>query len=335
MLPRIQTIAMVWATAHRYYIENLYYSKKALDLTSPGTAFLRLPKNTQGVLWMILATFVLATVNVIVKHLTNDYSVIQLVWARYIFHIVLVVAFLRSKFFQGFITDNIKIQLSRSALLATGTVLYFVGLIYVQIAEASSSSFIIPVIVTALAAPILGEKVGLRRWIGVLIGAIGALIIIRPGMGMMHIAILFPFGTAFVHAFYQILTRKLSGADSSMTTLAYTAVVGTVLSSLAAPFYWTTPDLEGWVLMALIGILGGLGHYFLIRAYENAEAPVVAPFFYTHFLWTTLFGVTVFGDLPDMWTFIGAGVIFMSGLYIHHRENVRRVEVSAPKDPNI
>jgi drug/metabolite transporter (DMT)-like permease len=306
------------------------YFKRPFELTSLGTAFLRLPKNTQGVLWMILATFVLATVNVVVKHLTNDYSVIQLVWARYIFHMVLVVAFLRSKFFKGFITNNVTMQMSRSALLATGTVLYFAGLVYIQIAEASSSSFIIPVLVTALAAPFLGEKVGLRRWIGVLIGAIGALIIIRPGMGLMHIAILFPFGTAFVHAFYQILTRKLSGTDSAITTLAYTAVVGTVLSSLAAPFYWSTPDLEGWVLMAIIGILGGLGHYFLIRAYEHAQAPVVAPFFYTHFLWTTLFGVTVFGDLPDMWTFIGAGIIFMSGLYIHHRESVRRVEVGAP-----
>jgi drug/metabolite transporter (DMT)-like permease len=306
------------------------YFKRPFELTSLGTAFLRLPKNTQGVLWMILATFVLATVNVVVKHLTNDYSVIQLVWARYIFHMVLVVAFLRSKFFKGFITNNVTMQMSRSALLATGTVLYFAGLVYIQIAEASSSSFIIPVLVTALAAPFLGEKVGLRRWIGVLIGAIGALIIIRPGMGLMHIAILFPFGTAFVHAFYQILTRKLSGTDSAITTLAYTAVVGTVLSSLAAPFYWSTPDLEGWVLMAIIGILGGLGHYFLIRAYEHAQAPVVAPFFYTHFLWTTLFGVTVFGDLPDMWTFIGAGIIFMSGLYIHHRESARRVEVGAP-----
>jgi len=284
---------------------------------------------------MVLATFVLATVNVIVKHLVGNYSVMQLVWARYFFHIVLVVAFLRSKFFRGFVTKNVKTQMARSALLAVGTALYFAGLIYIQIAEASASSFIIPVLVTALAAPILGEKVGLKRWIGVCIGAIGALIIIRPGMGIMHIAILLPFGTAFVHAFYQILTRKLSATDSPMTTLAYTAVVGTVLSCLAAPFFWTQPDREGWVMLILVGVLGGVGHYFLIKAYESAQAPVVAPFFYTHFLWTTLFGVTVFGDLPDMWTFVGAGIIFLSGLYIHHRESVRKMEVSAPKGPKI
>lgn len=304
-------------------------------MTAIGAAFLRLPKNTQGILWMVLATIVLASVNVFAKHMNEHYSVIQLVWARYIFHMLMVLVFLRLAFFKAFETSNIKVQLSRSALLAVGTVLYFSGLVYIQIAEASASSFAIPILVTALAGPMLGEKVGIRRWVGVFIGGIGALIIIRPGMGLMHIAILFPFGTAFIHAFYQILTRKLSATDRPMTTLAYTAVIGTILSTLLVPFYWTPPDLEGWVFLVLIGINAGLGHYFLIKAYDSAEAPVVAPFFYTHFLWTTLFGVTVFGDLPDMWTFIGAGVIFFSGLYIHHREGIRKTEISVQKDPNL
>jgi len=290
----------------------------------PNIATARLSSSTRGILWMVLATVVLASTNVYAKILTADYPVMQLVWARYIFHMAMVAVVLRAGLGGAFRTGHVKTQLSRSVLLAVATALYFGGLYFIQIAEASATTFITPVIVTALAVPLLGERVGLRRWIGVGVGCAGALIIIRPGLGMMHIAILLPFGTALCHALYQIATRRVADTDSALTSLVYTGIVGAVLSSAIVPFYWVAPDGVGWLLMILVGVSAGAGHFFLIKAYKVAEAPAVAPFFYMHFVWTTFFGLVVFGEIPDVWTFAGAGVIAASGLYIYHRENMRR-----------
>jgi len=193
----------------------------------------------------------------------------------------------------------------------------------VQLATAATMMYAAPLMVTALAAPMLGERVGPRRWAGVLIGFAGALIILRPGTSAMQLAVLLPLGAAAMYALYQVTTRMLAGSDSASTTIIYTASVGVVVMSALVPFFWTAPSPEQWGLLVLTGVFGGLGHFTLIKAFEAAPAATVTPFGYSSLIWATLWGFLVFGDLPDLWTITGAGVIVGSGLYIFHREQRR------------
>jgi drug/metabolite transporter (DMT)-like permease len=184
--------------------------------------------------------------------------------------------------------------------------------------------FLTPILVTVLSVPLLGERVGPWRWAGVGAGLAGAIVIIRPGLGVMHLAALLPVCAAFGHAFYQISTRVLSRTDQPLTTLFYTPLAGFVATSAVLPFLWVQPDLEGWLLMMLIGLLGGLGHFALIKSLTAAPVAIVAPFTYTNLIWATDYGYVLFGDLPDGWTVLGAAVIVLSGLFIFYRETRSR-----------
>ena len=166
--------------------------------------------------------------------------------------------------------------------------------------------FVAPILVTILSMPLLGERAGPRRWAGIIIGFLGATIIIRPGYGMIQYTALFPLGAACLYALYQISTRFLGRTDNAMTTLLYTASSGTTILTSLVPLYWKTPDTEGWLMMVLLGVTSNLGHFSMIKAYEHAPAPTVVPFTYANLLWMTLFGYILFSDLPDLWTISGA-----------------------------
>ena len=184
--------------------------------------------------------------------------------------------------------------------------------------------FVSPLMLTALAVPLLKERVGLHRWSAVVIGFLGVLIIVRPGGTTMQWAALLPLLTAFLYALYQIATRVLSRTTPSLVTFAYMVVVGTAGSTLALPFVWRTPDALGWVMMAASGLLHGLAHYLVTRAFALAPAAILAPFNYAQLIGATAFGYFVFGDLPDRWTIVGALVIVAAGLYVAYRERWRR-----------
>jgi len=178
---------------------------------------------------------------------------------------------------------------------------------------------------------VLGEKVGWRRWGAIGVGFFGVLVVTRPGFGGMHPAALLSFAGAVCYALYAIATRILSRTDSSETTQFYTNVVGAVIMSAIVPFVWTKPDSTLTAgLMLLIGLLGGAGHYLLILAHRLAPASTLAPFIYTQMVWTTALGFAVFGDVPHRWTIIGGSIVVASGLYLLHREAVRKSEPSAP-----
>jgi drug/metabolite transporter (DMT)-like permease len=218
-------------------------------------------------------------------------------------------------------TNRLLLQIVRSLLLLCTSVLFFFGLSKLALADISSIMFVAPILVTILSMPLLGERAGPRRWAGIIIGFLGAIIIIRPGYGMIQYTALFPLGAACLYALYQISTRFLGRTDNAMTTLLYTASSGTTILTSLVPLYWKTPDTEGWMMMALLGVTSNLGHFSLIKAYEHAPAPTVVPFTYANLLWMTLFGYILFSDLPDLWTISGACIVAGSGLYIFHREN--------------
>lgn len=276
-----------------------------------------------GILWMLFAVLLFVTMDTIAKHLVRSYPIAQVVWGRYIFHVLLLVLLLGRRLPQIAATQRLGVQLLRSMLVLGTTVLFFFGLRFVPLAEASAIMLVSPLIVTALSLPLLGEHVGAQRWVGVLVGFAGALVIVNPGAALFDAPALLPLGAAAIYALYQITTRMLSRTDAPLTTLVYTSVVGTVATSVAAPFVWRAPDAAGWALMALLGCLGGISHFALIKAFQSSRAATITPFGYTNLVWATLFGIIFFGEYPNTRTLVGAGIIVGSGLYIFHRERLR------------
>ena len=278
----------------------------------------------RGILWMVLASVLFATMHASAKYLYKTYPIAEVVWARYFFHSVLVVLLLRHHVVAEMKTRKIGLQIARSVLLFLTSVCFFAGLYFIPLAESSAIMFTAPILVTVLSVSILGEHVGPRRCAGVAVGFLGALFITRPGFGALQAAALLPFGAACCYAAYQILTRSVSSSEGPMTTFAYAGLVGVLATSAALPLFWVAPDATGWLFMAMVGLLGSTGHLLVIKGLAAAPASIVSPFGYAVLIWVTLYGYFVFGDFPDPWTAIGALLIVGSGLYILHREHLRR-----------
>lgn len=278
----------------------------------------------RGVLWILFAMMLFVGQDGIAKYLMSiSYPFEQVVWARMAFSMLFVVALLAGQLPGAARSRSYSLQLWRSTLLLVTAMLFYMSLRTVPLADASALFYLSPVIVTALSMPILGEYVGPRRWAGVVISFMGALIIVRPGTEMMQPALLLALAAAGTLALLQIATRQLSRHDSPMTSLFYTALVGTLVMSAVVPFHWSPPDASGWLFFCVLGFFGAASHYAMIKAFEAAPAPTIAPFIYSNLIWATVFGYLVFGDLPDGWTVLGAFIIAASGIYIFYRERVR------------
>lgn len=275
---------------------------------------------TLGIVYMLLTTLFFVSLDASAKYLLQSLPVPQVVWARFVFHLVIVSALLGPRLARFVRSGTIRLQLVRGVLMLVTNGMFFLGLQFASLTTATSITFLGPIIVTILSIPLLGETVGLRRWAGVVCGFIGAMIIIRPGSGLLDIAGIFFLGTAFSHACYQIITRKIRTIDHPYTTVFYTAVPGALIMSMWMPFVWVEPNLQQWGIMALLGACGAIGHFFLIKSLQAAPAAAVVPFSYASLIWATLYGYTLFGDLPDLWTIVGAAIIASSGLYIFYRE---------------
>lgn len=277
-------------------------------------------------LFMGAAITLLPFMNVTAKYLSAEYPTTQILWARYTGHLVfMILMFMPRQGLSLLRATRPGVHIVRSLLMFVSTVCYFTALRWISVPTATAINFTGPLIVTALAAPMLGEAVGLRRWAAVAVGFAGAMIIIRPGGSDTHWAMLLVLGTALSYALYQIVTRKTSTVDTPETSITYIAVVGAALSSLAVPFDWVTPHSALHLgLFCLLGFIGGVGHYFIIRAFQLGEASLLAPFAYGQLIMATILSWLAFGTWPDLWTFVGAGVIVASGLYITYRETRRK-----------
>jgi len=283
-----------------------------------------LPPETRAILAVLFAFLTFSMMDTIAKHLLGTLHPVQVVWARYASQTVFIVILLAPRLRVLARTASPGLQLLRSGLLFAATLLFFTALSLMEFAEAVALLQTAPLIITVLAALVLGEAVRIRRWSGVCIGLIGALIIIRPGLGVFQPAALLALGAAACMASYQVATRMLSSADSIWTTLLYTAGVGTLIASAAVPFYWTPPSLTEVALMAVIGVIAGFGHLSLVYGLSQAPASMLAPFNYTALVWAMLFGFVFFAEWPDPMTLTGAAIIVGAGLYVWHRERVRK-----------
>jgi len=283
----------------------------------------------RGILLMVAAVCTFSLLDTTAKHLVQAYPTGQVVWARYVGHVVLAAAILLPIHGRGLlVSQRPGLQVLRSLFLFGSTCANFAALQYLQLAQTSSILFSTPFIVAMLAVPLLGEHIGPRRWAAIGIGFFGVLIVVRPGLGLVHWAAGLSLLCALFGACYQISTRKLAGVDRAVTTQFYSALVGALEITPLVPFVWQTPDLKGAFLMLCLGAFGGFGHWLLILAHRLAPAPILAPFSYVQLLPMILLGYLVFGDFPDLWTLIGAGVVLTSGLYLLYRE--RRMKPGKP-----
>jgi drug/metabolite transporter (DMT)-like permease len=271
----------------------------------------------RGMALMSAAVLCFACLDSLSKYLSRYYPVPFLIWARYAVHLVLMsIIFIPQRGAALVQTSQPGAQILRSVFLVVTSFLFVSGLRYLPIAEATSIIFLTPLLMTALSVPLLREKVGRLDWVGVAIGFVGVLIIVRPTGALLTAAILFPLGAAICNSLYQLMTRKFRASDSSTTTNFITGLVGTVLTSFALPFFWQTPTLAHGLLMVGMGAAAATGHALLIRAYRYASPAVVGPFSYGQLVWASLLGYLVFREFPDPLTILGMGVIAASGLFV-------------------
>ncbi len=283
----------------------------------------RLAPEARGMVAMIVAMMIFTFMDSGAKHLVEGHHTVQVVWARYMGQTVILAVIFAPRLRSLLRTRNPGIQLARSMTMFLATSLFFTSLNFMALAESVAVFEVAPLLITVLAALILKERVGPRRWTAVVLGLCGALIIIRPGLDVFQPAALLTLGAAACMAMFQIMTRMLGRGDSIWTTLIYTTGFGAVVASLAVPFFWTTP--EGWdaLIMAGFGGIGLVGHMCLVYALSQAPASTLAPFNYAGFCWALTFGFIIFGEVPDFWTMIGASIIVGAGIYVWHRERVR------------
>lgn len=277
-----------------------------------------------GILWMLATMFCFIALDTIMKHLLETYSLLQVTWGRFFFATLVAALACGPRFGSLMVSRSPRLQLSRSVILMATTSLFNAGIRSTPLATATTIMFLSPILVTIFSIPMLGEKVDARRWIGVIIGFVGALVVVRPwqeGLGGMGYGVPFLLAAALCNANYQLITRKVRN-DDPLTSLLYTAAAGALVTSVIVPWFWTWPTATDWLLFAASGAMGGLGHLFLIRAVRCAPASVVAPFSYSSLVWATLFGFAIWGDWPDLWTWGGAALIIGSGLYIFHSERL-------------
>lgn len=279
------------------------------------------PDNVRGLLLMGLGLLVFSAADAQVKLLTGYFHPVQIVWIRQLGLLAGVVVALVVLGPSIFRTRHPVLQISRGLLAVLSAMTFVFAVKYVPLADAVAVSFIAPFLVTAMGALLLGERVGLRRWSAVAVGFIGTLIVIRPGMGVMHPAVLLVVVAAAAFAARQVLSRRLAASDRTITTVAYTALASVVVLSFPLPFFWKMPE-AGWQWALFLGVatFAALGELLIIKSLEVAQAAVLAPMHYSLIIWSTFWGWLVFGQLPDMWTCIGAAIIIGTGLYLIRRE---------------
>ena len=283
-------------------------------------------KNTQmkAIFLNLMAWAILPIMDGLAKYLSLEMPVVQIIWARYFFMVLITLPLYlilsKKKFF---FPKNLPIQLLRSIFLFLTTLCFFYSISVLSLAEALTLAFVYPMITTLLSSIILKEKVGRRRWIAVFFGFIGALVVLRPGFDMINLASFAGLGTGIAYAFYVISTKKLS-SDSPFLTLTFSGLVGAIIISLFVPIVWITPSYQQWIIMIALAAFGTLGHFFLILSLKFADASKLAPLGYFEIVTNIIIGYYFFGDFPDFWIWLGLLIIISSGVYISIRENLKK-----------
>jgi drug/metabolite transporter (DMT)-like permease len=271
-----------------------------------------------GIGLVTATTLCFATLDVTAKWLVITLPVFQVVWMRFLTHVVLTSVLLAPIYGRELIrVRQPGLQLLRAAMLAAMTAMNFWALQYLQLAETGAIQFSVPLLIALISAWQLGEYLDARRWIAIVAGFAGVLLVIRPGSQAFHPAILLSVCNAVLYAAFNLLTRRMAATESPAATQLMSAIGATVATAPFALAHWVTPpDWQTWALLAFCGLCGGLGHFFVALAHRYATAATLGPFLYQQILYMTLGGWLIFGQVPDRFVVLGAIVVVGSGLYL-------------------
>ena len=286
--------------------------------------------NRRGIWLMIATTLVFAMQDGISRHLASEYNVLMIVMIRYWFFaaFVIAVATRQAGGVRAAAATRIPwVQAFRGLLLAAEICVMVLGFVLLGLVESHAVFAAYPLLITAFAGPILGERAGWRRWAAVGVGFLGVLIILRPGTGVIDPAAIVPFIAAAMFALYGLLTRYVGRIDSAATSFFWTGTVGAVAMTAVGVWFWEPMTPPDWAWMALLCVTGAFGHFLLIKPYEVAEASAVQPFAYFQLVFAVALGIAVFGETLELPVAIGAAIVVSAGLFTFAR--TRRVSATS------
>jgi drug/metabolite transporter (DMT)-like permease len=276
-------------------------------------------QNTKLGIWLMVATtFVFAMQDGISRHLAGEYNVLMVVMIRYWFFAAFVMAIAARKtggLRAAVATSQPGVQIFRGVLLATEICVMVMAFVLLGLVESHAVFTSYPLLIAALSGPILGEKVGWRRWTAIAVGFVGVLIILQPGFRVFQVEALVPLAAAFMFALYGLMTRYAARRDSTATSFFYTGTVGCVVMTAVGIWFWEPMTAPDWAWMALLCVTGALGHWLLIKVYDVAEASAVQPFAYLQLVFAATLGITVFGERLEWNVAIGAALVVAAGIF--------------------
>jgi drug/metabolite transporter (DMT)-like permease len=281
--------------------------------------------NLRGILLLIMTVAGFACTDASAKWLNQREPALQTVAVRYAGAFLLTACFLNPRSRPGILRSKRPVlQVVRGLGVLGSSAFGFSALRTLPMTMVTSIIFVAPLVVALLSGPVLGETLGPRRVVAIIVGFVGVLVITRPGTSGFQPAMGLAVGAAGCSAIYILLTRLLSRYDAPETTHFYTGLVGTVAAAPLGFLVWQTPTSPSvWCVMALISVFGATSHWLLILAHKYAPASVLSPFFYAQLLFAAVIGALLFGNVPDRWTLLGGGIVIGSGLYLLYRERVR------------
>jgi drug/metabolite transporter (DMT)-like permease len=291
------------------------------------------PHALRGIGMLLISQLLLVSMDATAKKLSLTLAVPLLVWARYAVHLVLMLIFFAPSRGRSILaTKNLPAQLCRGLLLLGTSISGLVALRILPMAETAGLAFMSPLIATILAGPLLGEKVGRIGWSAILVGAAGAVLISRPSSHLPLEGVLLVLASAVSFSIYQILTRKLSHTEDSVTMLFYTALVGTVCLSVVLPWIpsGAAPTLPQTIGVLSLGVYAGIGHFCVIHAFRQAPVSRLTPFMYVQLVWAALLGWLVFGHFPDGLSIVGMLIIVGGGLLLSFARSRRSAANAEP-----
>ncbi|MGR3315229.1 DMT family transporter [Roseovarius indicus] len=281
-------------------------------------------QNTRaGILFMVVTTFIFAAQDGLSRHLASEYNVYMVVMIRYWFFAAFVISVASRKaggMRAAAATSVPWVQAFRALLLVAEICVMVFGFTLLGLVESHAVFACYPLLIAALSGPVLGERVGWRRWVAIGVGFFGILIILEPGVGVFKPEAVVPLIAALMFALYGLLTRYVGLRDSAATSFFWTGTVGMVAMTAIGAWFWEPMSGPDWAWMILLCITGALGHYTLIKCYEMAEASAVQPFAYLQLVFASILGILVFNETIRMNVALGTALIVAAGLFTLWRE---------------
>ncbi len=281
-----------------------------------------LPGTTRGIALMVISTVFFSMMHATIRYISTELHPFQIAFFRNFFGLLVFLPIIMQQGVGVFHSDRLGLHALRACLNMCAMFSFFYALSITPIAKVTALSFTSPLFMAVLSVLILGERMRVRRWTATILGFIGTLIILRPGIEAVDFGSILVVGSASIWAVTMIVIKFLLRSDSSVTVTAYVNVLMSILSLGPALYVWRWPGIEAWGWLLFIGIAGTIGQLLLAESLKQAEATAVMPFDFLKLVWTALLGFWLFAEIPTLYTWIGAAIIFSSGFYIAYRESM-------------